>query len=248
MKIIISPAKKMNIDTDTYEICGLPKFLENTKEIMKWVQSLDRGEMQKLWVCNDQIADLNYERFRDMDLENGLTPAVISYEGIQYQYMAPGVFTQDAWEYVQEHLRILSGFYGCLKPMDGVVPYRLEMQAKAKVAGTKDLYTYWGDTLYQEVKDESRTILNLASKEYSKIIEKYLQPEDTFITCVFGEWKNGKIVQKATQAKMARGEMVRYMAEHQIEDLEEIKKFDRMDFSFSEEHSTEMEYVFIVNK
>lgn len=248
MKIIISPAKKMNIDTDTYEICGLPKFLEHTKEIMKWVQSLDRGEMQKLWACNNQIADLNYERFRDMDLENGLTPAVISYEGIQYQYMAPGVFTQDAWEYVQEHLRILSGFYGCLKPMDGVVPYRLEMQAKAKVAGTKDLYTYWGDTLYQEVRDESRTILNLASKEYSKIIEKYLQPEDTFITCVFGEWKNGKIVQKATQAKMARGEMVRYMAEHQIEDLEEIKKFDRMDFSFSEEHSTENEYVFIVNK
>lgn len=248
MKIIISPAKKMNIDTDTYEICGLPKFLENTKEIMEWVQSLDRGEMQKLWACNDQIADLNYERFRDMDLENGLTPAVISYEGIQYQYMAPGVFTQDAWEYVQEHLRILSGFYGCLKPMDGVVPYRLEMQAKAKVAGTKDLYAYWGNKLYQEVKDESKTILNLASKEYSKIIEKYLQPEDTFITCVFGEWKNGKIVQKATQAKMARGEMVRYMAEHQIEDLEEIKKFDRMDFSFSEEHSTENEYVFIVNK
>ena len=248
MKIIISPAKKMNIDTDTYEICGLPKFLENTKEIMEWVQSLDRGEMQKLWACNDQIADLNYERFRDMDLENGLTPAVISYEGIQYQYMAPGVFTQDAWEYVQEHLRILSGFYGCLKPMDGVVPYRLEMQAKAKVAGTKDLYAYWGNKLYQEVKDESKTILNLASKEYSKIIEKYLQPEDTFITCVFGEWKNGKIVQKATQAKMARGEMVRYMAEHQIEDLEEIKKFDRMDFLFSEEHSTEKENVFIVNK
>ena len=248
MKIIISPAKKMNIDTDTYEICGFPKFLEYTKEIMKWVQSLDRGEMQKLWACNDQIADLNYERLRDMNLENGLTPAVISYEGIQYQYMAPGVFTQDAWEYLQEHLRILSGFYGCLKPMDGVVPYRLEMQAKAKVAGTKDLYAYWGDKLYQEVKDESRTILNLASKEYSKIIEKYLQPEDTFITCVFGEWKNGKIVQKATQAKMARGEMVRYMAEHQIENLEEIKKFDRMDFSFSEEHSTENEYVFIVNK
>lgn len=248
MKIIISPAKKMNIDTDTYEICGFPEFLENTKEIMKWVKSLNRSEMQKLWACNDQIADLNYERFRDMDLENGLTPAVISYEGIQYQYMAPGVFTQDAWEYVQEHLRILSGFYGCLKPMDGVVPYRLEMQAKAKVAGTKDLYAYWGNKIYQEIKDESKTILNLASKEYSKIIEKYLQPEDTFITCVFGEWKNGKIVQKATQAKMARGEMVRYMAEHQIEDLEEIKKFDRMDFLFSEEHSTEKEYVFIVNK
>ena len=248
MKIIISPAKKMNIDTDTYVVGGLPRFIEDTKEIMNWIKSLSREEMQKLWACNDQIADLNYGRFREMDLENGLTPAVISYEGIQYQYMAPNVFTQEAWAYVQEHLRILSGFYGCLKPMDGVVPYRLEMQAKAKVAGTKDLYTYWGDRLYKEVLDESRTILNLASKEYSKAVEKYLQPEDRFVTCIFGEWKNGKIVQKATQAKMARGEMVRFMAENQIENLEEIKKFDRMDFKFQEELSTEKEFVFVTEK
>ena len=248
MKIIISPAKKMNIDTDTYVVKGMPKFLEKTEEIKKYLQSLSQEEQQKLWACNDQIAKLNYERFKDMNLEKCLTPAVISYEGIQYQYMAPGVFSEEAWNYVEEHLRILSGFYGVLKPMDGVVPYRLEMQAKAKIEGKKDLYTYWGNALYEEVLDESRTILNLASKEYSKCIEKYLQPEDTFITCVFGEWKNGKVVQKATQAKMARGEMVRFMAENQIEDLEDVKKFNRMDFRFNEELSSEKEYVFILSK
>lgn len=245
MKIIISPAKKMNVDTDTYIIKGLPKFLENTEEIKNYLQALSRAEQQKLWACNDQIAELNYERFKGMDLAHNLTPAVISYEGIQYQYMAPSVFSEDAWNYVEEHLRILSGFYGVLNPMDGVTPYRLEMQAKAKIAGAKDLYAYWGDKLYETVIDESRTILNLASKEYSKCIEKYLKPEDKFITCVFGEWKNGKVVQKATMAKMARGEMVRFMAENQIEDLEEIKKFDRMGFKFHEELSGESEYIFV---
>ena len=248
MKIIISPAKKMNVDTDTYVVKEKPQFLEHTKEIMNWVKSLSREEMQKLWACNDQIADLNYERFREMELEKNLTPAVISYEGIQYQYMAPGVFTEDAWDYVEEHLRILSGFYGVLRPMDGVTPYRLEMQAKAKIAGAKDLYAYWGEKLYEAVLDKDRTILNLASKEYSKCVEKYLKPEDRFVTCVFGEWKNGKIVQKATQAKMARGEMVRFMAENQIENLEKIKRFDRMDFKFMEELSSDTEYIFIAEK
>lgn len=248
MKIIISPAKKMNVDTDTYEVADYPQFLNKTKEITTWIQGLTRAEMQKLWACNDQIADLNFERFREMNLEKNLTPAIISYEGIQYQYMAPGVFTQEAWDYVQEHLRILSGFYGVLKPLDGVTPYRLEMQAKAKVAGTKDLYTYWGDEIYHAVMDESSTILNLASKEYSKCIEKYLRPEDKYVTCIFGEWKNDKVIQKGTLAKMARGEMVRYMAENQIEDLEKIKAFDRLDFKFNEELSTEKEFVFVAKK
>ena len=88
-------------------------------------------------------------------------------------------------------------------------------------------------------------ILNLASKEYSRCIEKYLKPEDTFITCVFGEWKSGKVIQKGTQAKMARGEMVRFMAERGIEDVEEIRRFDRLGYQFQEELSSDREYIFI---
>ncbi|GEM_PF-5370798 len=131
--------------------------------------------------------------------------------------MAPAIFEDGQHEYVKDHLRILSGFYGMLKPMDGVVPYRLEMQAKATVAGNKDLYEFWGDTLYIEVIDESRTIINLASKEYSKCIEKYLQPKGHYVTCVFGELDDGKVVQKGVYAKMARGEMVRFMSSMLIE-------------------------------
>ena len=110
-----------------------------------------------------------------MDLQSSLTPALLAYDGIQYTYMAPAVFEDGQFDYVQEHLRILSGFYGVVKPMDGVVPYRLEMQAKAVVDEYKNLYDFWGDDLYREVMDESRILVNLASKEYSKCIEKYLK-------------------------------------------------------------------------
>ena len=245
MKIIVSPAKKMNVDTDTFGFTALPVFLSDTAALMEWVKSLSYAEAKKLWGCNDQIAELNFERFRHMNLERNLTPALISYEGIQYQYMAPAVFSEQQWEYVQEHLRILSGFYGVLKPLDGVTPYRLEMQAKAQVNGKKSLYDFWADKLYQEIMDADRTIINLSSREYSKCVEKYLQPEDTYITCIFGEWKDGKVLQKGTQAKMARGEMVRYMAEKQTRNPEEIKQFDRLGYAFHDELSSENEFVFV---
>ena len=186
MKIIFSPAKRMNVDLDKLDYVSLPVFMQDTEVIMKWMQQLSYEEAKKLWCCNDSIASLNFERFRHMDLYKSLTPAILSYEGIAYQYMAPAVFENSQFAYVQEHLRILSAFYGVLKPMDGVTPHRLEMQEKAKVGGCKNLYEYWGDRLYQDVVDESRVMINLASKEYSKCIEKYIQPEDTYITCVFG--------------------------------------------------------------
>lgn len=173
-----------------------------------------------------------------------LTPAILAYDGIQYTYMAPDVFEQRYFDYVQEHVRILSGFYGSVRPLDGVVPYRLEMQAKANVDGCKNLYEFWGDSLYREVLPEGRVIVNLASKEYSKCVEKYLQPQDRFITVVFGELQNGKVVQKGVYAKMARGEMVRFAAEINAESPEELKAFDR-GYRFDEERSTETEYVFI---
>ncbi|MCO7123272.1 peroxide stress protein YaaA [Ihubacter massiliensis] len=245
MKIIISPAKKMNVDNDVFAAAKLPCFLKEAKQLAAWMRALTYREAKSLWACSDKIAELNFQRFADMDLERNLTPALLSYEGIQYQYMAPKVFSKNAWDYVQEKLRILSGFYGVLRPLDGVVPYRLEMQAKAGLDGKKDLYDFWGHKLYEQVIDESRTIINLASKEYSKCIEPYLQPEDRFITCIFGEWKDGKVIQKATQAKMARGEMVRFMAENQIAEAEELKLLDHPRYIFEEGLSSEKEYVFV---
>lgn len=245
MRIIISPAKKMNEDTDTLPWNGLPVFLEATRQIMRRMRELSLAEARELWKCNEKLAELNFRRFQGMDLEKNLTPALISYEGIQYQYMAPMVFSDAEWDYVQKNLRILSGFYGVLKPLDGVTPYRLEMQAKAVIGEKADLYDFWGDKIYREVKDESGVIINLASKEYAKCIERYLQRDDKLITCVFGELKDGKVLQKGTQAKMARGEMVRFMAENYIERPEDMQAFDRLEYTFREELSDESEYVFV---
>lgn len=244
MRIILSPAKKMNVNTEE-PYFGMPVFMESTEEIMGWMQQLSYEEAKKLWGCNDKIAEQNFQRFAHMDLRRNLTPAILSYEGIAYQYMAPSVFAYGEFDYVQEHLRILSAFYGVLKPMDGVTPYRLEMQAKARIAGAKDLYGYWGDRLYREVLDESRIIINLASKEYSKCIEKYLRPEDTCITCIFGELAGEKVVQKGVYAKMARGEMVRFMAEKNIAKPEEMQTFDRLGYCYAPELSNENTYIFL---
>ncbi len=246
MRIIISPAKQMRVDTDTFTCREMPVFLDRAEILAGLINSLSYNEQKKLWACNDKIASQNAERFAQMDLRKNLTPAILSYDGIQYTYMAPAVFEDGQYDYVQEHLRILSGFYGVVKPMDGVVPYRLEMQAKIGVfVSYKDLYEFWGDLLCREVMDESRTVLNLASKEYSKCIEKYLKPGDRFITCVFGEPEGNRIVQKGVYAKMARGEMVRYLAGIRAEDPEEAKGFSMSGYAFDEKRSTAEEYVFV---
>lgn len=248
MKIIISPAKKMNEDTDSLAWKSLPEFLDNTRELCAHLQGMDYEGLKKLWKCNDQIAALNVERLRQMELEQSLTPAILAYEGIQYQYMAPGVFTDRELDYVQEHLRILSGFYGLLRPFDGVRPYRLEMQAKLAVNGAKDLYAYWGDKLAKKLFSETNCIINLASKEYSLCVSRYLPESVRFITCVFGEEKEGKVIEKGTMCKMARGEMLRYMAENNVQKPEDIKAFDRLRYKYSEKYSDKDNLVFILEK
>ena len=245
MRIIISPAKKMNVDTDSLPVRDLPVFLEKAEELCRHLQRKTPEELQKLWKCNDQIAALNVERLLHMDLHRNLTPAVLAYDGIQYRYMAPNVFTEREYDYIQEHLRILSGFYGVLRPFDGVTPYRLEMQAKLKICNTKDLYSYWGNRISEYVFSETDCVINLASKEYSVCLSKYLRPGIRFITCVFGEEKSGKIIEKGTMCKMARGEMVRYMAEHQFKQPEDIRDFDRLGYVFDPVRSDEDTYVFV---
>ena len=244
MKIILSPAKKMITDTDSIEPVALPEFIDKTTELLSWLKDKSKEELKAIWKCNDKIAEQNFYRLENMDIYHILTPAVLSYEGIAFQYMAPSVFEDRQFEYIQNHLRILSAFYDVLKPMDGVTPYRLEMQAKVEIGDAKNLYEYWGDLLYHSVIDDSRIIINLASKEYAKCIEKYLTPQDRYITVAFCELYGDKMVTKGTYAKMARGEMVRFMAENNIDNPIEIQKFDRLGYFFRSDLSSDTEYVF----
>ena len=241
MKIIISPAKKMIEDMDSFDISKLPIFKDKAEVLLTWLKSKNYDE------CNDKIAKLNYDRVQDMNLDENLTPAVMAYSGIQYQAMGPQVFTQEALQRAAKDLYIISGFYGILGAMDGITPYRLEMQAKVDINDHHTLYQFWGDSIYQELYRDNELVVNLASKEYSKAIERYLKPQDKFITCSFKKEKNGKYVQQATAAKQARGDMVRYILENNIKEIDEIKNFSVNGYQYEPQFSTDTELVFIKN-
>lgn len=245
MKIIISPAKKMTVDTDTLVHTTLPQFLPQTRALCTRLQSMSEGELRELWRCNDGIASQNIARLRDMDLQHNLTPAILSYQGIQYQYMAPGVFENDHFSYINHRLCILSGFYGLLRPFDGVTPYRLEMQSKLLMDGHKDLYAYWGDALAKTLCNETDFILNLASKEYSRIISAHLPKQFPMQTCTFAQRRGDRLIERGTMCKMARGQMVRFLAENQITNPDDLRHFSDLGYAYAEEHSDTHHLVFV---
>ena len=245
MKIIISPAKKMRVDNDTFVPLSKPVFLDKTEKIKEVLTQMELPALQKLWECNDEIAELNFKRLQNMNLERNLTPAVFAYDGLQYQHIAPNVLDEVALDYLQKNLRILSGFYGILRAFDGVVPYRLEMQARLACDGYKNLYAFWNSLLYDELTKDDGEVLNLASKEYSKAVEPFVKNGVSFVTCVFGTYVKGNLKVKATEAKMARGEMVRLCAENNVQSVDEVKTYNVRGYVFNEELSSENEFVFV---
>ena len=250
IQIIISPAKKMNICEEFPCTATTPVFAEQTALLYQSLKQMSFEELQTLWKCSEKLALQNEQRLREFTPDDAVTPAVLAYEGIQYQYLAPGIFSDSQWDYVNRHLNILSGFYGILRPSDAVIPYRLEMQTKLQTDFGSDLYQFWNDRLYQTLHSQfedntPKELINLASAEYSKAVLPYLTEDVHCVTCVFGEFVQGKVKVKATLAKMARGEMVRWMAEHQIQTAEELKQFTGLGFAFEESLSSGTEYVFL---
>ena len=139
----------------------------------------------------------------------------------------------------------MSGFYGLLRPFDGVTPYRLEMQAKLAVEGSRDLYDFWRDKLAKQLASETGFLLNLASREYSGAVLPHL-PQGMFVlTCTFGELANGRVIEKGTMCKIARGGMVRYLAEQSITDAEGVMEFHDYGYQFDRQRSTPNHYFFI---
>ena len=288
LKIIISPAKKMRILEDYSCRLSAPVFQEKAGQLHTALRNLSFEELKKLWKCSEKLAVQNYERLHAWVPGRHLTPALLAYEGIQYQYMAPHIFSESQWTYAEEHLRILSGFYGILRPTDGVIPYRLEMQAKLApvreaFGSVNSLYEYWGDSIYRHLAAETPAdidalqsagpaaktpadtdsllsagpaaktpadadalqIVNLASDEYSKSVLPFIAPSVTWVSCIFGELADGNVKVKGTLAKMARGEMVRWMAENQIQDVRGLRDFRQLNYRFHEELSSDRAYVFL---
>ena len=244
MKIIIAPAKIMKIDRDSFPIQSKPQFLDKTRILERFLKSRSNEQLKDLWHASENVTKQSILQLENMNLDERLTPAILAFSGIQYQYMAPDLFTQPALDYIQKNLRILSGFYGMLRPFDGVCPYRLELNTK--MVGFRDysLYHFWGSDIAENLFQEDNIVIDLASKQYTRLVKPYLSQGRQLITVDFQELKNGKWKTVGVHAKMARGEMVRYIAEKQIKNPTNLQDFNDFEFQFEPDVSTKDHYVF----
>ena len=265
LRVIISPAKKMVAGAESFAVRGVPVLAPRTNELLRALAALDAPGLQALWKVSDRLLGPCLETLEALvrdgipacedDLADPafaarVSPAVFSYVGIQYQSMAPGVLDEAALAWLQGHLRILSGFYGCARPFDAVLPYRLEMGARLAVGGARDLYGFWGDAIAREVLSTGggegpvEAVVNLASVEYARAVTPHLG-EVPCATCIFGEeLRGGKPVQRSTASKTARGSMVRWMAEGGVEDVADLPRFD-VGYTFAPELSDARTLVFM---
>ena len=237
MKIILSPAKNMREADDCPSYETMPVFLEQTEILLEKMRSMNRDELKQMWNCSDSLAEKNADRLEYMNLRSRLTPALFAYTGLAFQHISAGAMTETQLAYLRDHPADYQQFsWNC------IVPYRLEMQAVMPEAG--DLYTFWNSRIHDEICDNDKVIVNLASKEYSQCLSRYLKEDERMITCVFAKLKNGKPVSGGTKAKMARGDMVWWLSENGTEDPEDMKKFAQ-GYTYSETLSSETEYVFL---
>lgn len=243
MKIVISPAKSLDFDTQLpTKKYSIPAFLEETQKVHKVLARKKPKALMSLMDISTQLAELNWERNQQFSLpftpENA-RPALYAFSGDVYVGLDAYTLPEDKLSTTQDKLRILSGLYGMLKPLDLIQPYRLEMGTSLKIGRKKNLYDFWKGTLTSALNEEmedGEILVNLASNEYfSALDSKKLKAE--VITPVFKDWKNDKLKVLSFFAKKARGSMVRYILETGASTLDEIRGFTEDGYQFSREHT-----------
>lgn len=257
MLIIISPAKTLDFTTPaTGDRFSKPAFLAETKTLVEQLQKLSAQEICDLMKISDKLGQLNASRYQtwqeDFDTTNA-KQALLAFQGDVYQGIDVDRFEPADFDFAQEHLLILSGLYGILRPLDLIQPYRLEMGTKLAYAKLQDLaadtlYEFWGHKLTEAVNRQlaklgSKTIINLASNEYFKAVNSKLLKGE-IITPMFKDWKNGKYKIISFYAKKARGMMTAYIIKNRLRKIEEIKSFAEAGYSFNRELSDDMNFVF----
>jgi hypothetical protein len=252
MKIVISPAKSLNYESElpTSEY-SYPEFIEDAEKLNKILRKKKPKALSELMSLSDNLAKLNWERNQEFEIpftSDNARQAIYSFNGDVYQGLDAFTLSQDKIQTMQKNLRILSGQYGILKPLDLMQPYRLEMGTSLKIGRKKNLYEFWGERLTNALNnemEENELMVNLASNEYYSV----LQPKKikaTIVTPIFKDWKNDKFKIISFFAKKARGSMVRYILDSNANTLEDIKCFNLDDYEFSKEHTLkENEPVFI---
>jgi len=251
MKILISPAKKLDFSSEnTFLENSTSVFSEKSKIIMTELSSYSALQISKLMKISSNLGILNKERndnWRFPFPEKKSKQALLSFKGEVYQNMKVEEFSRSDFEFANQYLRILSGLYGMLKPSDLILPYRLEMGTKLQIGKDKNLYHFWKETLTNHLIEELKEdtfLVNLASDEYFKVIDKKRIPAD-IITPIFKDIKNGKPKVISFFAKRARGEMCNFIIKNKINSIEAIKGYNRNNYNFSEEESTANNLVFI---
>ncbi|XOQ59173.1 MAG: peroxide stress protein YaaA [Clostridium sp.] len=249
---IISSAKSMNpnksINTNKYTV---PIFKDEGKELINELRKYDPSQIASLMNISDRLSELNVVRYDKWDENHKLSnskQAISLYNGDVYKKIDSETLNNEQLNFMNKHLRIISGLYGVLRPLDIIQPYRLEMSIKLKNSKGNDLYDFWKDkiTAYfnEEIKEQKdKFIINLASKEYVKAIDLD-KLKARVINIVFKEYRNGRYKVVPFNAKRARGSFVRYMTENFVEDVENIKSFD-VDYKYNEKMSTDTDWVFI---
>lgn len=252
MLTVISPAKTLDFETASHiDKHTEPRFLEQSQQLINQLKKLSSQEIANLMKISDKLAGLNMARFQQWQTpftEENAKQAILAFKGDVYTGLDAETLDEKGLEFAQQHLRILSGLYGVLRPLDLMQPYRLEMGTPFQNDAGRDLYSFWGDQIQTALEAESAlsdgVLINLASNEYFKAVNaKKLKA--TIITPVFKDWKNGQYKMISFYAKKARGLMSRYIIDQQINSPEKLKQFDSEGYRYSEEMSQKNDWVFI---
>ena len=251
MLMVVSPAKKLDYDsplpTDKYT---QPRFLENARELIDELKALEPHQVSSLMGISEPLGELNAQRYQEWHTPftpDNARPCVLAFKGDVYEGMAPQTFSDKDFDFAQEHLRILSGLYGVLRPLDLMQPYRLEMGTKFENRRGKDLYAFWKETITNSLKEELQAddgvLLNLASNEYFKAVD-HKNLNARIITPQFKDWKNGQYKMISFYAKKARAMMAAYVIQNKLTNPEDVQNFDTDGYAFNEELSSGDNWVF----
>jgi cytoplasmic iron level regulating protein YaaA (DUF328/UPF0246 family) len=252
MQIILSPAKLMDFGPSTKKIAPTqPLFPKKTSELIAVYRKLSVEEIAEKMKINIQKAYNVYEYFQTFDFNEILQrPAILVYNGMVYKGLNANDFTEEDFAFAQNHLIILSGLYGILRPLDGIKPYRFELRRQIVPKGYKNLYDFWNRTINEYIakrlEENNKTIVNLASGEFIKMIKPQQLPKGTtFIEINFLEQRGNDLRQITVHTKKARGLMARFIIKNKLSQIEDIKAFDYEDYFYYPALSTQERWTFV---
>lgn len=253
MIIVLSPAKTLDYEFDATGSHSVPAFLSQSSKLIKQLKNKEPKDVASLMGLSDKLATLNYDRYQSWTaakkVSNDSKQSMLVFKGDVYQGLQAEDLTKSEMNFAQKHIRILSGLYGILRPLDLMKPYRLEMGTKLETENGKNLYEFWGNKIQKnvlnELKDQkSDLLINLASNEYFSALGKL--PEDiNTISPTFKDYKNGKYKIISFYAKKARGLMARWIIQKKVKDFEDLVKFNVDGYKFSKGESTASTPVFL---